>query len=283
VEPVPRAPEPSERECESILEVVARRSGLDLRDYRRSTLSRRIASRVATSGLDPVEYLRRLELDPVELERLAAELLVRVTSFFRDPAVFLRLESVVLPSLLSTSSPGELLRAWVVGAATGEEAYSLGMLLADACGAAGRAYEVLATDRIGQALEPAREGVYDEDAAAAVPARFRERFFRRDGERLQVVDHLRDRVRFSEHDLMASRLAPREAVLASFDLVLCRNMLIYFDDRYQDRACERLSTVVRVDGALVLGHVESLRPNVASRFAPFPGIEGNLRIFRRSR
>jgi two-component system CheB/CheR fusion protein len=283
VEPASRGSDPSEFECDSILEIVARLRGLDLRDYRRPTLARRIASRVGTSGLDVREYERRLPHDPRELDVLAGELLVQVTSFFRDPAVFLGLEKAVAPSLLATTSDREVLRAWAVGAATGEEAYSLAMVLSDACEKEGRRYEVLATDRSGPALESAREGRYSEDEAAPVPASLRERFFRRDGERLQVVDHLRDHVRFTEHDLMELRLAPREAVLASFDLVLCRNVLIYFDARYQERACERFSTVVRPGGALVLGHAESLRPNVAARFVPFPGVDGSLRIYQRTR
>ncbi len=269
-------------ELDSILGVVARKKGLDLRDYLRSTLAHQVTFRMEELSLrDPVAYRALLERDPVELDRLAAILLIHVTSFFRDPRVFAALEASVLPLLLETVPSAAPLRAWVVGAATGAEPYSLAMILAKRCAASGAAYEVLATDRSARTLETAREGRYREDEIASVPRDARERFLRAEGDRFRVAAELRDHVCFAEHDFLSPRLAPREAVLATFDLVLCRNVLIYMDARFQVRAFDRLAAVVRTGGVLVLGLAESLPASAADRFEPLPGVDPALRLYRR--
>jgi chemotaxis methyl-accepting protein methylase len=269
-------------DLEAILGHVAREKGLDLRDYRRPTLARRVRARMEALGdPDAATYRRRTESDRRELDRLAEALLVRFTSFFRDPAVFDALARSVLPRLVREAAARDApVRAWVVGAASGEEAYSVAMVLADLCREAGRPFQVLGTDRSEQAVELARRGLYHEDELAPLPERLRELFAPSDGA-FVVRDSLKAQVRFARHDLMAPRLSPPEAVLASFDVVLCRNVLIYLDERYRARAFERLATVVQEGGALVLGSSEALPLGMAERFAPFPGTDASSRIFRK--
>ena len=117
----------------------------------------------------------------------------------------------------------------------------------------------------------------------SVPPALRDRLLRVDDAGWCVAEALRDRVRFVEHDFLGPQLAPRESVLPSFDLVLMRNVLLYFDDRSRALAGARLAAVVREGGALVLGHVESLPPGVAEAFEPFPGVDPASNIFRRRR
>jgi chemotaxis methyl-accepting protein methylase len=143
-------------------------------------------------------------------------------------------------------------------------------------------FEVLASDIDGSSLEVARHGHYPAEAAAAIPAGLRARFVEHAGRWCRITGELRHHVRFAQHDLMGRVLSPREAVVASFALVLVRNVLIYFDRRLQDKALDRLAAVLEPGGALVLGDAESLPPTFADRFSPFPDVDRRLRIYRRT-
>jgi two-component system CheB/CheR fusion protein len=195
----------------------------------------------------------------------------------------------VLPRLFDLVSAADCtagarpLRVWAVGVATGEEAWSVAMLLAEAAGPgpAGR-FEVLASDVDDSSLAVARHGRYPERAVAAIPSPLRARYLEAAGAAWDVAGALRPYVRFAEHDLVGRVLAPREAVVASFALVLVRNVLIYFDRRLQHKALERLAAVLEPGGALVLGDAETLPAAFVGRFAPFPGVDRRLRIYRRT-
>lgn len=265
----------------AILELVARARSVDFNDYRKETVERRVAHRIAASGSrDEDDYRARLERDPAELDHLVRALLIPVTSFFRDGAVFEALAKRVIGDLLASGAP--TVRAWVIGAATGEEAWTLAMLLARACAAEReRAFEVLATDLDESSLESAREGVYPREAAAHLPRELVDRFLEPRGDGLRVRDELRPFVRFVRHDVVGPRLAPREAVLASFDLVLCRNVLIYFDERLRGQALARIATVLRPGGALVLGSAESVPSEDACGLVRYPALDAALRVYRR--
>lgn len=271
-------------ELEELLSLVARAGHHDLRDYRRPTLARRVMARMTSVGAaDLTAYRALLERDPGEVEALARALLVHVTSFFREPAVFEALERQVVPALLAEGPPpameSERLRAWVVGAATGEEAYSLAVALAGACGARGADWDVLATDREPRMLEAARAGAYALEALDGLPPACRAALFEVEGSVARVTAPLRRRVRFAAHDLLGPQLAPEAAVLADFHLVLCRNVLLYLDPRAQALALERLGAVLRGGGALVLGHAEALPRTAEPRFEAFPGVDPGLRIY----
>lgn len=254
---------------EPLLALLAAR-GHDFRDYRHDVLSRRVHERMASLRVRELgDYLGRVAADAAELERLIDTLLIATSAFFRDLAVFRALADEVIPRL---AAPG--LRAWVAGAATGEEAWSLAMLLDERAAR----YEVIASDVSTRALETARRGAYPAPRAEEVPPRYRSYLVER-GDEVQIADRLRDRVRFCHHDLLGPNLVPPEAVLARFELVLCRNVLIYLTDRLQERLCARLAAALAPGGVLVLGPFESLPPALDELLVPTPGIAPELRFY----
>lgn len=267
---------------DAILELLRERSGVDLRGHRRETIERRLALQLAKiGGVSPEAYLERLEATGGEAERLLSALMVPVTAFFRDPAVFEALRHSVLPGLIEAASRRGLLRTWVAGAATGEEAWTVAMILEEACSTRpGAAPWLLATDADRQLVERAAEGRYPAEASASVPQHFR-KFLRAEGGELRVMDSLRGRVRFAQHDMLGSSLTPREAIIARFDLVFFRNVLIYFQPRLQRKAVERLAAVLEPGGALVLGQAEAVPAPCGDSFEPHPDVPEELRVFRR--
>ena len=262
----------------SVLAIVAARGGVDLRDYRAATAQRGIEARIRATGCpDAASYLSLLEQRPEEIRPLLEAILVRVTQFFRDPGVWAALQYRVLPSLAAQNTAGSLLRAWSIGTASGEEAWSVAFLL----GALGNPFEVLATDISQRALTIARAGVYPTAATLAVPSDLRERYLETIDQHSQVRPALRGHVLFAEHDLMSAQAVPREAVLAAFDLILLRNVLIYLDPRLQRKAFERATQGLVPGGALVLGSAEVIPPEAESLLEPFPRVAPELRIYRR--
>jgi len=265
-----------------ILAVVADRRGIDFRDYRLDTLRNRLESRIRAAGcVDLATYHARLIAEPEEIDRLVESLVVPVTEFFRDSQVFRELAESVLPTLPAASG---ILRAWVVGTATGEEAYTVAMLLAEAAARQrGRGFEVLASDLDQRSLEVARKGLYSDAAVRAVPPDLRKLYLRSEGpDSWRVVEPIRGRVHFAQHDLMGARLAPREAIVAAFDLVFCRNVLLYFDASLRAKAVDRLAAVLEPGGALVIGVTEALPEDATSQFTTYPGVRPGARVFRRA-
>jgi chemotaxis methyl-accepting protein methylase len=268
----------------AVLEQVAQRHGVDLRDYRRDTLERGVQARMRLVGeTDAGRYCAGLggRAGEEELGRLLEALVVPCTSFFRDPPVWEALAHTVLPAVIWRHIERRPLRAWCVGAASGEEAWSLAMLLADLCNRpVGPSWELYATDLDRRALAAAEAGEYPADSAAGVPAHLREDHLVFDGDRVRMSPGLRPRVRFSYHDLFGTPLAPREAVIASFDLVMVRNVLIYFERRLQEQALRRLAAMLQPGGALVLGPVETLPGALSDQLRGFPGMAPELRIYQ---
>jgi chemotaxis methyl-accepting protein methylase len=270
----------------AVLGEVARRRGVDFRDYRRETLERGILHRMQRMGeTSAARYAESLgpaagERGDEELAHLLEALVVPSSAFFRDAPVWEAVADKVLPRLALAHLEQRPLRAWCVGAATGEEVWSLAMLLAERCdGPAGPAWELHATDLDRRTLKLAEEGRYAPASAASVPAQLRARYLHREGDDLVPVPALRARVSWSYHDLLGATLAPVKAVIAAFDLVLVRNVLIYFERRLQEKALHRLQAVLQPGGALVLGQVETLPPALERQLACFPGTEPGLRIF----
>ena len=257
---------------EPLLTLLAAR-GHDFRDYRHDVIERRVRERMDALRLrDLGAYLGRVAGDPDELPRLIDALLIATSAFFRDPEVFRILAEAIVPRL----GAGGALRAWVAGAATGEEAWTLAMILADH---GPPEHEIIASDVSVRALEAARRGAYPAARADEVPARYRTRHLIEGGEEVRVGEALRARVTFCHHDLLGPRLAPAEAVLARFDLVLCRNVLIYLDGRLQERLCARLVAALGPGGVLVLGPFESLPGALERRVVPVRGVPADLRVF----
>src|SRR5436190_7187417 len=258
-----------------LLDQVRDRSGIDFGAYKPATIARRLQGRMRATGHSDIgAYAALIERDPAEYDRLVGSILIKVTGFRRDPRLWDHLRDVVLPDLLSTAHTGDRpLRAWSAGCSTGEEAYSLSMTLAEAQRRTARPVEVriFATDVDQAAIAFARRGIYPASAVADVPAELRNRYFHRSAGGFEVSKALRSEVIFGEHDLSARVPFPR------IDLLLCRNVLIYFTPALQRIALETFAFSLRTDGLLVLGQSES----VAAAPGPYAEDHARFRIFRR--
>ena len=246
-----------------------RGTGIDFAEYKPATVMRRIARRMAHLSVDSLaEYARRLEHDAAEVQTLARELLINVTQFFRDTEVFTELETKVLPALVARVGQ-EQLRVWVPGCSSGQEAYTLAMLLTELAPPGG--FKVFATDVDPGALEQAALGRYPEAQLADVSPERRARFFRRVGDNYEVERELRRRIVFAPHNVA------RDPPFTRLDLVSCRNLLIYLSAALQKRVLATFAFSLKSDGVMLLGSSESLG-DVADRFRV---IDPHLKIYQR--
>jgi two-component system CheB/CheR fusion protein len=227
---------------------------IDFSQYKSETVARRTERRLVLNhsfGLD--DYINRLANDPEELNQLYKDLLIGVTRFFRDEEAFHRLARDVIPGILNRLPKGEEARVWVAGCATGEEAYSLAILLIECSEALQRpvAVKIFATDVHKASLDFASAGQYSESSLAGVsPARL-ERYFVRKGEGYQVSPELRKLVVFAPHNIL------RDAPFTKIDLVSCRNLLIYFQPPAQKKVFSLFHFGLKTGGVLFLGPSES--------------------------
>jgi chemotaxis protein methyltransferase CheR len=255
---------------------VLRERGFGCASYKERCLRRRIAVRMRARGVHTYEdYARVLDRDALEYDRLLDALTINVTRLFRNPQVFAAMAERVIPELWSSTA--SRLRIWSAGCSSGEEAYSLAVLLhqhAVARGETGRLgrVDILGTDVHGPSLAAAAEAAYPAIAFSEVPAAVRAMYFS-DGPPYRVARELRRLVRFAPHDLL------REPPPGSgFALIACRNVLIYFDRASQERLFEAFHAALAPDGFLVLGMVETLFGDARRLFA---AVDARARIFRR--
>jgi len=245
-----------------ILVMLRTRSGHDFSAYKRATLYRRVARRMQVCRTDSiVAYHQHLREHPGELMNLLRDFLISVTNFFRDPEVFEALERNVIPKLFIGKQPGDQVRVWVVGCATGEEAYSIGILLAEHAArlAEPPQLQVFATDIDEHALSEARTGSYPESISADVSEARLARYFVAERGGYRVSKELREIMLFSPHNIL------RDPPFSRLDLISCRNLLIYLNRDAQDRALNLFHFGLRADGYLMLGSSESAE-NVALLF-----------------
>jgi two-component system, chemotaxis family, CheB/CheR fusion protein len=240
-------------EVESVLQLLRSRTDSDYRCYKKGTVVRRIERRMGLKQVAGMEdYLKLLGKDPQELAQLAKDMLIGVSSFFRDGEAFEELRKLAIIPLVAGKSPDGPLRVWVPGCATGEEAYSVAALLLEALAAAGKAnaIQVFASDVDDAALETARAGIYGDSIAADVRPERLERFFLRKNDRYQVGKRLRDTVVFTRQNLIA------DPPFSKMDLITCRNVLIYFQPEAQRKIISLFSFALNVGGYLFLGKSE---------------------------
>jgi two-component system CheB/CheR fusion protein len=257
-----------------LLDRIRERSAIDFEPYKPATISRRLRGRMhATRSKTISEYAALVERDPAEYERLLGSLLIKVTEFFRDPKLWQHLRENVLPRLIDDArGDGRELRIWTAGTSSGEEAYSLAITVAEVLqGRPPLDVRIFATDVDAAAIAFARRGVYSAAALAKVPADLRTRYFTPAGSGFGVVRSLRSQMVFGEHDMSARVPFPR------IDLIVCRNVLIYFTPALQRRALETFAYSLRPGGRLVLGSSET----VATLPAPYDVEHARLRIYRR--
>ncbi|MBW2475907.1 MAG: protein-glutamate O-methyltransferase CheR [Deltaproteobacteria bacterium] len=266
----------SEAEFQAITAVLHTKRQFDVGAYKDKCVRRRIAKRLRNCGAaDFRAYLMRLEEDPEEVDALLEAISIHVSHFFRDPGTFRCLERDVLPDLVAQAQEAGRhgLRFWSVGCATGEEVYSLALLMEE-IDPGELTIEILGADISSPALENARRGRYDAIRLKEVPSAVLKKYFRQDGGLYQIDDRLRHAVRFERHDLLAT-----EACCPQSDLILCRNVLIYFSRAEQERILRQFATSLSPFGRLVLGRSEIMDGSSARLFtAEFP-LE---RVYRRS-
>ncbi len=230
-------------------------TGHDFSRYKQTTVLRRIGRRMQVTGASDLEAYHRLLRDNTrEVEALLKDLLISVTTFFRDPEAFAVLERRTIPNIFEGKGPGDQVRVWVPGCATGEEAYSIAILLAEFASGLDHPPElqVFATDIDGEALRFARAGLYPEITAADVSPERLERFFEREGENYRVKESVRECVLFAEHNLL------KDPPFSKLDLVSCRNLLIYLQRDTQQHLFELFAYALREPGFLFLGTSESV-------------------------
>jgi chemotaxis methyl-accepting protein methylase len=263
-----------ERLVRSILEVLHARTGVDFSRYRRATLQRRIANRLISVGAKSLEaYLALLESSAEESAQLLNRVAIKVSRFYRNRASFDLLRNGLLARLAESTTQGRL-RLWSAGCGCGEEPYSLAMLLEEQA----LAGELLASDIDPAALDAAADALYPEEAAAELPAELAARYLvpvrGARGRRLVAVRApARSRVRFARHDLLADAVAAEP-----FDLVACRNVLIYLQGEAREQLFRSLLRSVRPGGCLLLGEAEWPSPDT---MACLEALDGKARLFRR--
>jgi two-component system CheB/CheR fusion protein len=262
------------KELDRVLAVMRHRGGRDFSEYKHGTLVRRIERRMHLHGIDDMEaYARLLEQSGDEIDALWRDWLIGVSSFFRDPEAFRALESA-LPDLLARREDGSPLRIWIPGCATGEEAYSLIIVLLETLRRLkkDREVQVFATDLNPAAIQVARAGRYPGGIAADVSEQRLTRFFSREDEFLRVKKDLRDLVVFAVQDAL------HDPPFTRVDLVSCRNLLIYLEPNAQRRLLSSFHYSLNPGGILLLGSAE----NVVGSEEFFLPLDGHFKIFRRN-
>jgi two-component system, chemotaxis family, CheB/CheR fusion protein len=264
-----------DRLLKRFLASVRDRTGIDFDAYRRPTILRRLQRRMAAVRTETLtDYIAYLGNHPEEYQRLVASFLIKVTDFFRDPELFEHVRRETLPDLIKEARRRDReLRVWCAGSATGQEAYSIAILIADLLGdeLASWTVRIFATDLDADAVAFARRGLYRSGALESLPPEMVERHFTRLDGQYEVRKHLRAMTVFGEHDLAIRAPFPR------IDLAFCRNVLIYFTPELQERALHLFAFSVREGGFLVLGKAETTTP-LPDYFAM---TDPRLRIFRR--
>jgi two-component system, chemotaxis family, CheB/CheR fusion protein len=232
-------------------------TGHDFSQYKPNTLRRRVARRMALQELDTIdEYVRHLRQSPTEVDVLFRDLLIGVTNFFRDPKAFKALETEVLPKLVARKPPGSTIRVWTPGCATGEEAYSIAMLLQEQMEAQRKKLKVqiFATDIDARAIESARSGRFRASIRADLTPERLKRFFTSepDSSDFRVIKSLREMLVFSEHDVI------RDPPFSKLDLISCRNLLIYMGPELQKKLIPLFHYALNPEGVLFLGVSETI-------------------------
>ena len=263
-------------ELMKILSYVDQETGLDFREYKRSTLARRVARRVSVCKCRSLsEYFSYLSSTNGEVEILYREFLIGVTKFFRDSKVWEALIEEVIPQMVKSRKDGDVIKIWDVACSTGEEAYSFAMCFFEEIEKQGKNIDlkIFATDIAEKHLKIGGKGIYPESIAADVPAEFLSKYFASKPHKYEVVEKLRSAVIFSRHNVI------KNPPFSNMDLVSCRNLLIYFQPAIQTKALSVLHYSLKKDGILVLGTSESVHTQQNN----FAEVDRKWKIYRNIR
>jgi two-component system CheB/CheR fusion protein len=259
-----------------LLDYLRATRGFDFHGYKPTTLMRRVRKRMEQVEIDDFAgYKDYLEVHPDEFAGLFNTILINVTGFFRDPQAWDVIRETVIPDIVATRPQGEAIRVWSVGCATGEEAYTLAILLAEKLSPEEfkQRVKIYATDMDEEALTHARHAAYSERDVESVPADLRERYFERSDSLYLFRKDLRRLVIFGRHDLL------NDAPISRIDLLVCRNVLMYFNAEAQNRVLSRFHFALNDGGYLFLGRAETMMTH-SQAFAP---VDLKRRISRKVR
>jgi two-component system, chemotaxis family, CheB/CheR fusion protein len=263
----------AEDALQDIIGALLSHTGHDFRHYKRATVLRRIERRLQVRAVQTLpEYRDLLQADPGEHKLLLDDMLIGVTNFFRDREAFESLERDVIPELFKDKGPTDEVRAWVAACATGEEAYSLAMLMADQAELMEHppAFQVFASDIDDGAIDAARSGNYPASIITDVaPTRLRQ-YFNKEDDRYRIRKTVRDRILFASHNLL------RDPPFSRLDMISCRNLLIYLNREVQVRVLQTFHFALKPGGYLFLGSSESAE-SVSDYFIP---VDKKNRIYR---
>ncbi|KVZ94038.1 CheR family methyltransferase [Burkholderia ubonensis] len=265
--------ESAERALREIMIILRTRTAHDFRHYKRATVLRRIERRLQVNGITDLQaYRDYLHLHPDETQALLQDMLISVTNFFRDKETFDVLEREVLPQFFEGRSEQDRIRVWSVGCATGEEAYSLAMLLQERSlkSSESISFQVFATDIDERAISFARAGLYPDSILADVTAGRVRQFFSKDAAHYRIKKELREHMLFAHHNVLS------DPPFSRLDLICCRNLLIYLDREAQIEILKMFHFALRPGGVLFLGSSESA-DSVSSMFSV---IDKRNRIYR---
>ena len=253
---------------ELLKRVITETTGFNCDQYKEAHFKRRVNVRVrATNSENYEEYLRLLKRNSTEYEYLVQALTINVSEFFRNPETFGIIEKEVVPFLIKSRSESlvKSIRIWSAGCATGEETYSLAILLHRVLGRDFDRYRIsiIGTDIDILSLEKARKGIYRENVLKNVNTSIKESYFVRQGEIYQVSDQLKSMIRFKQHDMIS------ESCVNRFDLIICRNVMIYFKKEIQEQLQLNFHQALNRGGFFVIGKAETLLGTASNRFKPY--------------
>lgn len=274
-EAAPQSEDEPLRVIHSIVGLLAARTKCDFRCYKKSTIRRRIERRMVLKQAASLgAYLQLLRDDADEAAALAKDMLISVTSFFREPEAFEVLQTSALGPLVQEKDSGDPLRIWIPGCATGEEVYSIAMLAQEELAKTGKAsrVQVFASDIDADALRTARAGIYPECVAADIPADRLARFFRQSDHTYQVDKPLRETVVFTQQNVLS------DPPFSRVDLVSCRNLLIYLEPDAQRKVMAVFAFALRTGGYLFLGKSDG----IGDATALFEPVSRSFRLYRRT-
>jgi two-component system CheB/CheR fusion protein len=259
---------------DAILELLVNETKSDFRSYKKTTVQRRIERRMGVNRIQDISaYHTFLRDNPGELAKLAKDMLIGVTSFFRDPEAFAELRDKVIRPLVNESNRTTPLRVWIPGCATGEEAYSIAILVMEEMAAARKnlSLQMFASDIDIDALKAAREGIYSQSIAADVNEERLAQFFVKRDSTYQIEPRIRECVTFAEHNVI------QDPPFLRMELISCRNLMIYIEPEVQQKILNLFGFALKRDGYLFLGKADTS----TDRNDLFEPVSRSWRIFRR--
>lgn len=258
-----------------IMRIMKVRYEKDLTIYDEAFLVKTLRRRMAAIAINPSDYVLYLQKNRDEAESLVGSFQISYSQFFRNGLTFAVLEQLVLPQLLSHKPENGEIRVWSAGCSTGQEAYSIAILLEELLISSSKPmrFRIFATDLSSEALDTARTGVYDEDSLSNVRMKYIKRYFSKMGAAYQVVPGLTEKIVFSQYDLLdAHSTNPPDSIYGDFDMIFCCNLLFYYQTPVRRSIVKKLKRSLAEGGFLITGEAESL----------FMGNDQNLKMLSAS-